>query len=347
MPGDAQQHPGPVKRTSPEEESDYTLVLTKNKRKKKKAQETLPAPVPAPATPLEITDSETPPATGTSRFKIHPWVGNPVDLVTALSRDARLSFQASPNRYGDFVLYTKCQRTSSHFSSLNQLQQMKEKTSRALILHYPQQLTLDPVRRLNNIASVERCTTKTGEPLRKLVVTFRGNTPKRIHLGVWGSFPTSAFTPEPLRCYKCQKFGHHQIRCTSDFAVCGVCSEHHPTELCISKLKKKEATTTRCPNCGKNHHAWSRYCKVRLGLIHRSKEKANPTPATTAAVPTFTQSSFPRLPHPHPSSSAFSKPNRKQQDVPKNPETSKSGKETEPSTGFVRNTDSPIADLPG
>ena len=183
MPGDAQQHPGPVKRTSPEEESDYQLVLSKNKRKKKKAQETLPAPVPAPvptpATPREITASETPPATETSRFKIYPWVGNPVDLVTALSRDARLSFQASPNRYGDLVLYTKCQRTFSHFSTLSQLQQMREKTSRALILHYPLQLTLDPVRRLNNITSLERCTTKTGEPLRTLIVTWR--TPKDTH----------------------------------------------------------------------------------------------------------------------------------------------------------------------
>lgn len=31
--------------------------------------------------------------------------------------------------------------------------------------------------------------------------------------------------PQPLRCYKCQKFGHFTLQCKSEIHICGVCTE--------------------------------------------------------------------------------------------------------------------------
>ena len=35
------------------------------------------------------------------------------------------------------------------------------------------------------------------------------------------------FIPNPFRCYKCQKYGHHQVKCNGK-SVCGKCGQKYP-----------------------------------------------------------------------------------------------------------------------
>ena len=79
------------------------------------------------------------------------------------------------------------------------------------------------------------------------------------------------FTPEPLRCFKCQAFGHVQKHCRA-VELCAVCSGRHPTSECISALRSGERPAARCPNCGMGHHAWSKLCPERLRRLPPSSK---------------------------------------------------------------------------
>ena len=211
---------------------------------------------------------------------------DPYNRIKSLEEDSRLGFAARPNRYGDFILYTQDKATIRILSEMADLQQLQEKSHKAFILHYPRHLPLDPVLGIPGLVPVTRCLNKANEPRGKLLATFKGTVPERVHLGVWGSFPTAVLT-EPLRCYRCQRFGHHQARCTADIK-CGVCRGSHATEGCLKKFREKLPTSPCCPNCGKKHHAWSLHCKIRLELLKGDKggstAPASSPPAATSSA---------------------------------------------------------------
>ena len=61
------------------------------------------------------------------------------------------------------------------------------------------------------------------------------------------------YIPSPLRCFKCQKFGHRRDFCKISTAVCSVCSEAgHDDREC--------ANTPKCVNCAGDHGSASRSC---------------------------------------------------------------------------------------
>ena len=62
------------------------------------------------------------------------------------------------------------------------------------------------------------------------------------------------YIPNPLRCFQCQKFGHHVKNCRAD-AVCANCSEKgHTSENCQNESK--------CANCGEGHPSFSKQCNI-------------------------------------------------------------------------------------
>ena len=60
---------------------------------------------------------------------------------------------------------------------------------------------------------------------------------------------------EPIRCLRCQKFGHERRACTSDNAYCGKCSGTHETDRC--NVTREHA---KCVNCLKSHPSYDREC---------------------------------------------------------------------------------------
>ena len=60
------------------------------------------------------------------------------------------------------------------------------------------------------------------------------------------------FIPNPLRCFKCQKFGHHQSMCRVE-SICAKCSlPSHGESPCTAAVK--------CSNCSGDHPSYSPTC---------------------------------------------------------------------------------------
>lgn len=70
-------------------------------------------------------------------------------------------------------------------------------------------------------------------------------------------FKTHAFVPTPIRCDRCQSFGHLKANCVRD-AICSRCTGHHEYKDCNIDRK--------CANCGQAHSAAYRRCPVYLDM---------------------------------------------------------------------------------
>ena len=95
-------------------------------------------------------------------------------------------------------------------------------------------------------------------------MTFdRVNVPKSLKI-FYRVVPVDMYVPNPLRCFNCQRFGHHENNCSEDTGSvcenCGADDHAHHTSQCKNP--------TKCINCGKDHSPKSNICEVWL------KEKA-------------------------------------------------------------------------
>ena len=60
------------------------------------------------------------------------------------------------------------------------------------------------------------------------------------------SFNVRAYVPPPLRCFKCQRYGHTASVCKGK-QICGRCGREQAYGACWSN------STVKCCNCGGNH----------------------------------------------------------------------------------------------
>ena len=108
--------------------------------------------------------------------------------------------------------------------------------------------------------------TRNGEKQRanKLIVTFAQATlPKEIKAG-YLKIPVQQYYPSPLRCFKCQKFGHYKSVCKRA-ATCVLCGQaEHDASPCGGPPKYV--------NCIGNHSAFKKSCSDIGGVSTRALE---------------------------------------------------------------------------
>ncbi len=81
--------------------------------------------------------------------------------------------------------------------------------------------------------------------------TFGLSTPPKFLKAGYCNIGVEVYVPNPLRCYKCQKFGHGAKSCTCK-SVCSRCSGAHESTECTNDIK--------CANCSGEHLASSKAC---------------------------------------------------------------------------------------
>lgn len=108
-----------------------------------------------------------------------------------------------------------------------------------------------------HVSEVKRISiTRDGKrvPTGTYILTFQSAIlPSVIKVG-YMRVPVQLYIPNPLRCYKCQHFGHHRENCRLH-DLCARCGGNdHSDGTC--QLDPK------CVNCGGNHESRSRECPV-------------------------------------------------------------------------------------
>ena len=91
-----------------------------------------------------------------------------------------------------------------------------------------------------------------------LLLTFNSATiPPNLKI-FYRIIPVELYIPNPLRCFNCQRFGHHESNCSEDpGSVCERCGKgnhDHHTSQCKNPIK--------CVNCGKDHTPKSNLCEI-------------------------------------------------------------------------------------
>ena len=83
-----------------------------------------------------------------------------------------------------------------------------------------------------------------------VILSFaKAKVPEKINVG-YERIEVRPYVPNPMRCFKCQKFGHGSMRCKSSKTICGRCTGEHDSKDC--KL------TPKCVNCSGNHPSFDR-----------------------------------------------------------------------------------------
>ena len=93
-------------------------------------------------------------------------------------------------------------------------------------------------------------------PTNTILLTFAGsNLPSDIKAG-YLKIGVTPYIPNPLRCFNCQKFGHHVASCKHE-KICAKCGlKDHPDTTCEGPNK--------CANCQGDHPAFFTTCPTWL-----------------------------------------------------------------------------------
>ncbi|XP_055932812.1 uncharacterized protein LOC129962837 [Argiope bruennichi] len=105
------------------------------------------------------------------------------------------------------------------------------------------------------VINVKRITIKRdGEIIetKHHILTFKSpKLPEHVYAG-YIKLPVKPYIPNPLRCFKCQRFGHSRLHCRGTDTCARCAKKGHDSQQCVAPEK--------CVNCGDNHASYSRSC---------------------------------------------------------------------------------------
>jgi hypothetical protein len=101
-------------------------------------------------------------------------------------------------------------------------------------------------------------TTREREPTKTVILGYSNEHPEIVKIGFM-RHKTEPYTPKPIRCNNCQKFGHTTAKCHSTTQICSHCAGTHSYENCTTK---QTSQPPKCANCSKEHSAAYTGCQT-------------------------------------------------------------------------------------
>ena len=137
---------------------------------------------------------------------------------------------------------------------------------RGIIIDVDLDMEDDEIRAATSAVTATRIMRMIGGQQRKtgqVIVTFEGDVlPEFTYMG-WRRFRIQTYIPDPIRCYKCQHYGHKVMACQQQ-EKCPICAGKHSARNCDRVGKEPDAkflrSDTKCANCGGEHPASYRGC---------------------------------------------------------------------------------------
>ena len=115
------------------------------------------------------------------------------------------------------------------------------------------------------------CIKKEGKltPTNTYILSFSRPTPPKLLKVGYLNVRVDLYIPNPLRCFRCQKYGHGKDACTNDVSCLRCGHKGHDNSNCQNPAK--------CSNCQEAHMAISKDCPVwkKEKLIQKIKAERN------------------------------------------------------------------------
>ena len=191
-------------------------------------------------------------------FVIHKIISGIVSPISVKKlNNGNLLIEVDKRTYADNLLnmklFTNIKIKSYAHASLNSSKGVVRSSELSLC-------TLDEIKshlKTQSVTDVKRITLKRNDQIISTdtyILTFgRPQIPKELKVG-YTNVRVNPYIPNPLRCYNCQKFGHHEQKCLKP-AVCKKCGESGSDHIELSCTNP-----TECANCNGTHSADSRDC---------------------------------------------------------------------------------------
>jgi len=129
---------------------------------------------------------------------------------------------------------------------------------KGVVTSVPLDLSMEDVKEETGAIWAHRLTKRTKHgivPTMAVIIAYENDLPKTVNIG-FVRYRVSVYIPNPIRCAKCQRYGHKAARCWAEKPRCPKCAQSHTYETCTAS-----ADEIKCANCGEEHSSAYKGCK--------------------------------------------------------------------------------------
>ena len=171
------------------------------------------------------------------------------NIIVEVSREAQSVNLLKMKSFDNIPITVEPHKTLNSSRGIIRCQELKMCTEQEIVEELKSQ-NIITAKKMQITKKQQRITTNT------VCLTFSTpDLPKYIYVG-YLKVAVTPFIPNPLRCFRCQAFGHTKFNCKKS-PICANCGEQ---DHCQEGEKCTE--TPKCINCKQNHPSYSPQCSI-------------------------------------------------------------------------------------